>query len=235
VERSALIHLLLETDELIALDKAEGMTSVPAHLAGESLLEQARHRWGPGLLVVHRLDKEVSGVIVFAKTPAAHRRLNAAFASRQVEKHYLGVVHGHPGEVSGVINRPIRAFGSGRMGVHPSGKPSLTEYEVLETVGAFTLLGLRPQSGRRHQIRAHLFSIGHPLVGDRRYGDPSVQRSFARLMLHAHRLRIPALDGVWTDLTSPVPATFLRVLQELREYPAGGPVTSGRGRQEERP
>jgi 23S rRNA-/tRNA-specific pseudouridylate synthase len=117
--------------------------------------------------------------------------LNEAFEQRRIIKTYLALVHGRVGPNEGVVDQPIREFGSGRMGVSPSGKPSITTYRVLERLGAFTLLEANPQTGRRHQIRVHLYHIGHPIVGDLRYGDRAVQQRFCRLMLHASGIDLP--------------------------------------------
>jgi tRNA pseudouridine32 synthase / 23S rRNA pseudouridine746 synthase len=136
--------------------------------------------------VVHRLDKEASGIILFAKNASMHQYLNIRFGERAVKKSYLALVFGELQEPSGNIKKRLREFGSGRMGVDDArGKESFTAFQVLKQLSGYTLLRLLPTTGRRHQLRVHLYSIGHPIVGDTRYGDKALQQGFPRLMLHA--------------------------------------------------
>ena len=158
--------------------------------------------------MVHRLDKQVSGVILFAKTPEFHRYLNLQFEHRQVLKTYLAVVHGQLSQ-DGRIETPLRRFGSGRMAADPeTGKACLTEYDVLDRRPETTLLRVRPLTGRKHQIRAHLFGIGHPIVGDPLYGDKLFQRSFPRLMLHALGIEFRLPDGRPVEIRTAAPSGF---------------------------
>ena len=151
----------------------------------------------------------MSGVILFAKTPEFHRYLNLQFQHRQVLKNYLAVVHGQLSR-GGRIETPLRRFGSGRMAADPeAGKACLTEYDVLDRRPETTLLRVRPLTGRKHQIRAHLFGIGHPIVGDPLYGDKRFQRSFARLMLHASSIRLTLPAGGELQVESPAAAGFM--------------------------
>jgi RluA family pseudouridine synthase len=170
------------------------------------------------LYVVHRIDRETSGVIVFARNAEAHRQLNRQFETRSVEKVYLALVHGVIADDQGEIDEPLRQFGSGRVAVDPErGKESLTEFRILHRLPAFTLVEARPHTGRRHQIRVHLYSIGHAVVGDPLYGDRTIQRSYHRLMLHAHRLslRLPSSKGL--TIEAPIPESFSRVLHRVHE------------------
>jgi RluA family pseudouridine synthase len=146
------------------------------------------------LYVVHRLDKETSGVILFARDAAAHRRLSALFETRQVGKAYLAWVLGSPAADQGSVDAPLREFGSGRVAVDPRGKPSLTRWSVLRRAEGKSLLDVRPETGRRHQIRVHLYSVGHPVMGDDTYGSPRPVGGAPRLMLHAAELSFP-----WDD------------------------------------
>jgi tRNA pseudouridine32 synthase / 23S rRNA pseudouridine746 synthase len=146
-----------------------------------------------------------------------HRALNQQFGDRQAQKTYVAVVHGVVPNDDGRIDRPLREFGSGRVAVDRRGKPSTTLYEVRERLGGFTLLVVRPLTGRRHQIRAHQYSIGHAVAGDRRYGERLEAQRLPRLMLHASDLALPRPGGAELRVTSPVPESFAPVVSSLRE------------------
>jgi RluA family pseudouridine synthase len=162
------------------------------------------------LFVVHRLDKQVSGVILFAKNAETHRYLNQLFEQRKVHKTYLALVHGIIEEDRGTIDKPLRRFGSGRMGEdQEKGKPCITQYTVERRCSGYTLLRVHPQTGRKHQIRAHFFSIGHPIVGDTLYGDKSLQKSYPRLMLHALAIRFRSSAHEDISIQSPIPLAFV--------------------------
>ncbi len=213
------IMVLFENPDFLAADKPEGLASIPErNLAVPSLVRALEAERGQKLFVVHRLDKEASGVILFAKDAAAHKRLNDLFAERKVSKTYLLLVHGIvPGEL-GRINKPIRQFGSGRRGIDDArGKESISEFRVRERFSGFTLLEAHPLTGRRHQLRVHLYSAGHPVAGDRLYGDRALQQQFPRLMLHACRLELPAPAGGRLSIESPIPDSFARVLDGVRD------------------
>ena len=192
-----MIPILYEDDGIIAVDKPAGIASIPERdRAKETVLSLLEKQTGKKLLIVHRLDKEVGGVMLFAKTAEAHRYLNEEFFSRNVRKTYLALVLGTIKEDNGEIDRPIRQFGSGRMGVDEKrGKPSVTKYEVVERFDDRTLVRAYPVTGRRHQIRVHLYHIGHPIVGDQHYGDRNAQKNFPRLMLHAERIEFKNSEG----------------------------------------
>lgn len=209
----SMISVLFENDDIIGVDKPEGLASTPVQ-GGECLLELLSAQYRERLYAVHRLDREASGVILFARTAAAHRWLNEQFSSRSVRKDYLALVHGVIGRESGVIDRPLREFGSGRIGVDlQQGKPSVTEFQVVERHASYTLVRASAHTGRRHQIRAHLYSIGHPIVGDRRYGEKARQRPFPRLMLHAQRIAFHLPSGEEVTVESPVPPSFRAVAE----------------------
>jgi tRNA pseudouridine32 synthase / 23S rRNA pseudouridine746 synthase len=185
-----------EDDRLIALDKPPGLASAPAASPDEPSLQALVTAYlGRRALIVHRLDRHTSGVIVFAKDADEHRRLSGLFEAHEVEKTYLAVVLGHLDPPSGEIDRPLRAFGSGRVGVDPRGKPARTRYAVTERLRDADLVELVPESGRRHQLRVHCFALGHPILGDPRYGSPRPVGGAARLMLHATRLALPDRVG----------------------------------------
>jgi RluA family pseudouridine synthase len=205
----------------LAVDKPEGVVSVSAggvEGAAGGLPEILRREgiFAGRLYPVHRLDREASGVIVFAKDAGMHRHLNGEFDRRTVRKTYLALVHGVIDANRGTINKPIREFGSGRMGVDAArGKASSTEFKVERRLRRYTLVKLHPLTGRRHQIRVHLYSLGHPIVGDRNYGDREAQTAFPRLMLHALEIEFALPSGERLKIAAPVPESFAAVLKTL--------------------
>jgi tRNA pseudouridine32 synthase/23S rRNA pseudouridine746 synthase len=211
-------EILFENDDILAINKPEGLASISEGTQGpESLFATLSSAFAGNLYVVHRLDKDVSGVILFAKKPTAHKYLNLQFSGRDVRKTYLALIHGLIREKSGVIDRPLREFGSGRMGVDPQrGKPSTTEFRVMERFDSYTLVKVSPLTGRRHQIRVHFYSIGHPIVGDLRYGDRALQRTYPRLMLHAQKVSFRLPSDEQFAVEAPVPTSFRTVVDMLR-------------------
>ena len=206
------LEILYQDQGIIAVNKPMGLASIPERDRDQgSVVGQAQQQTGQRLYVVHRLDKEVSGVLLLARTPEMHRWLNTAFSERRVHKTYAAWVHGHVTEEQGVIEAPIRAFGSGRMGVdHERGKSSRTTFEVVERHEKRTLVHAHPETGRRHQIRVHLYHLGHPILGDPRYGDKTIQQTYGRLMLHALTLEfIGPAGGCPQRIVAPIPDEFL--------------------------
>jgi len=210
------IRVLFENDDYLAVDKPEGVLSVAG--AGQGgLPELLKDHFAGKLFPVHRLDRGASGVIVYAKNAAAHRHLNGEFDRREVRKIYLALADGVIAVSRGQINAPLREFGSGRMGVDPKrGKPSSTEWKVAERLDGATLVRVFPATGRRHQIRVHLYHIGHPILGDLRYGDRARQARFPRLMLHALEVEFALPSGERVTIDAPVPPSFEEVLAGLR-------------------
>ena len=225
------LNVLYEDEHVIAVDKPAGMvvhvgagrrsgTLVNALLARYGSLSGAGGELRPG--IVHRLDRLTSGVILVARNDLAHQRLAAQFAARQIEKVYLALVHRELKEDCGVIEAPI-----GRDPVRRTrmtarvrqGRAATTEYRVLRRFPGFTYLEVRPRTGRTHQIRTHLASIGHPVVGDPAYGAPRRVEGMPpleRYFLHAHRIGFahPA-TGEWLVIESPLPAELRAWLEEL--------------------
>lgn len=217
------LPVLFENDELIALDKPEGLPVIPTREPGAPCVITMLAARGMRPYVVHRLDKDVSGVLLVAKTPAMHRHLNARFESREVHKNYVAVTHGKFRKPQGRILARLRQFGSHRMGVDPkSGKASLTLYRVLETFSKYSLVSAHPVTGRRHQLRVHFYDLGHAIVGDPWYGDPAVQQGYPRLMLHARSVALALPDGAPFRVTAPLPPSFTGALEALRRGRAGG-------------
>lgn len=211
------LPVLYESTDYLAVQKPEALASIPERLPGpESVLQILQRERGEKLFVVHRLDKEVSGVLVFARNAEAHRYLNDRFSGRDVRKTYLAVVHGILAGPGGSIRKSLRQFGSGRMGVDERGKPSETDFDVQERWASTTLVKAFPRTGRRHQLRVHFYAIGHPVVGDLRYGNRAIQAHFQRLMLHALNISflLPTLGRVM--IQADPPASFLEICELLR-------------------
>ncbi len=220
--------ILYEDEDVIAIDKPAGMVVHPAagHSGGTLVnailwhfpdIEGVGEGGRPG--IVHRLDKNTSGVILVAKNPRAHRHLQAQFKDRTIEKTYLALVHGHLSPERGIIDAPIGRHPRHRkrMAVVAPGKgrEARTEYEVIAFYDANTLAAAHPLTGRTHQIRVHLASLGHPVVGDTVYGRRDAYR-LGRFFLHAHRIRFrrPA-DEALVALVSPLPPELQALLDAL--------------------
>jgi 23S rRNA pseudouridine1911/1915/1917 synthase len=226
------LNVLYEDEHLLAVNKAAGMVVHPGVGTGEDTLVHAllAHCAGglsgvggverPG--IVHRLDKGTSGVLLVAKNDAAHRGLSEQFAGRQLRKEYLALVAGVPRLKSGMIERAIsrHPVHRERMTVGEGGRPARTDWEIVESFGdRAALVRCRIHSGRTHQIRVHLKSIGHPLIGDRTYGwkaDPRLPDP-GRVMLHAERIAfLHPVTARPLDLRAPLPADFTSLLATLR-------------------
>ena len=234
------LGLVFEDASLVVLDKPAGLVVHPGAGAAagtlvNALLARVRDLSGVGGVlrpgIVHRLDKGTSGLLVVAKNDDAHRALARQFASRTVEKEYLALVHGVPARAEGEIDSPI-----GRDPVHrrrmsvraPRGREARTSWSVAERFDGAALLRVRIHTGRTHQIRVHLASIGHPVTGDPVYGGtrtPSSRRpaardalgSLARPALHAARLAFthPG-SGARLSFEAPLPADLAGVIDALR-------------------
>ena len=212
-----MIQVLFENDDIVAVNKREGLAAVPERRPETaSLFEMLCAERNERLYIVHRLDKETSGVIVFARNAQTHRRLNQQFEARAVRKLYLALTHGVISDDRGVIDRPLRQFGSGRVAVDPKrGKQSITSFQVVQRFGDLTLVEVYPHTGRRHQIRVHLYSTGHPIAGDPLYGPIKTNQPFPRLMLHALKLTLNLPSGREIAVEAPVPESFTAPLGTL--------------------
>ena len=205
---------IYQDENVLAVSKPAGVAVIPGRgLAEEPLKAVLERSLGARLYVAHRLDRDASGLVVFAKNAASHRSLCLQFEGRRVRKKYLALVLGRVDASRGEVDRPIRAFGSGRMGTGPGGKPSRTLYRVLERFADASLLEVEPSGGRRHQIRVHLCGIGHPIVGDPLYGGPRPVGGASRLMLHALELGFRLPDGRPIVLRADPPPDFQAVLE----------------------
>ncbi len=209
------LRVLYEDADVVAIDKPAGMVvHAGAGVHSGTLVNALLHRFEklsalggalrPG--IVHRLDRFTSGVLLVAKNDAAHQKLAAQFAGRQIEKVYLALVHGVVKAETGRIERPIardpvhRARMTARLS---EGRAAWSEYRVLKRFADFTLLEVRIGTGRTHQIRVHLASIKHPVVGDTLYGAPA-QPLLGRYFLHAHRIRFHLPSGPEILIESPL-------------------------------
>lgn len=191
------------------VEKPSGLLSVPAKPPGPQDCVEARVRaLYPGALLVHRLDLETSGVMVFALTRLAQRHLGWQFERRQVRKSYLARVAGHVAGESGRIALPLACDWPNRprQMVSPAGRPAVTDWQVAAREAAATRLRLSPLTGRSHQLRVHLAALGHPILGDPFYAPPEALAAAARLQLHATSLAFRHPDGgAWVAFESPPP------------------------------
>ena len=228
------LAIVFEDDAVLVVDKPVGMVVHPGagHATGTlaaAVLAHAPTTAGvggprrPG--VVHRLDKDTSGLLVIAKTAEAYESLTAQLASRTVTRRYRAVVHGRVSTARGVVDRAIgrHPHDRVRMAVLPRGrgKPAVTRFAVLERFAAFTELDVRLETGRTHQIRVHMASLGHPVAGDRVYGGRSTRAPlpvpFEGLALHAAELAfVHPATGAALEFASPIPPRMTRLLSHLR-------------------
>lgn len=233
------LDILFENDAFIAINKPAGLLSIPDREGKEqSIKSLLREKYG-NIFVVHRLDRETSGVIVFAKTEAAHKHLSGVFESREVEKIYQGLVHGTLPQKQGSIDLPIMEHPTkpGQMVTNRRGKASLTDFEVVEELGLFSLVQFRIHTGRTHQIRVHMQSLGNPIVCDDLYGDgrpvflSAIKRNYklskqeeqerpilARLALHSHLLHFLDAAGEAHTLEAPLPKDMRALIQQLHKW-----------------
>lgn len=188
--------IIYEDENIIVLDKPAGLLVVPDRFDSTkknfySILKDSYKR----IFIVHRLDKDTSGIVLFAKNPVIHRNLSILWEKGQVYKTYYALVHNNPEKQQGVINKPVAALKK-KKGVmyidFKNGKKSITEYKVLKRFNGFSFLEIHPQTGRTHQIRVHLASIGCPVAGDVLYNRPEatglkekLKDNMPRLCLHA--------------------------------------------------
>lgn len=230
------LKILYEDGDVVVVDKPAGMvvhagaghsrgTLVNALLYHMGSLSSINGDLRPG--IVHRLDRETSGVLVVARTDKAHQELARQFHDREVEKTYFALVHGRMRQPEGRIASPISRDPARRTRMTaklPHGRSALTEYRIIEQFDRFSFLELRIGTGRTHQIRVHLSSLHHPIVGDRLYGAPAQIPDLPRLtrfFLHAHRLRFRSPStGAWIAVESPLPGELDAFLGAVRSNTA---------------
>lgn len=245
------LAVLWSDDNLVAVAKPAGLATIPGRGESDSVLERLAAQLGlrhsgsedPRLRVVHRLDKDTSGVLLFAKNLAAQRHLSHQFQNNAIGKEYLALVHGRPGEREGDIDAPLAPHPTSpkRMTVFRHGRAARTLWRVEETFRDLTLLRCFPKTGKTHQIRVHLRHAGMPLAIDPLYNalrpgvEPGIRLSqfkrdyrptrgeeerplIERLTLHAHRLAFVNVNGEAVTIEAPLPKDMRVVLNQLRRH-----------------
>lgn len=186
------LRIVAKNHQLIVLDKPSGLLSVPGPANLDCLASRTQAHY-PYALVVHRLDCHTSGLMVMALNKDSQRELSRQFHDREVTKRYIAVVSGRMQDDQGLIDLPICADWENRPRQrvdYEQGKPSQTLWQVLERGDDWTRVELTPITGRSHQLRLHLASQGHPILGDSLYADPATLARSARLLLHAEYLEL---------------------------------------------
>lgn len=237
--------IILENDDLIILNKPTGLLSIPDREGKEISLKKILQENYGEIFTIHRIDKETSGLIVFAKNAAAHKLLSQLFQTdsnvetKDTEKIYEGIVLGSPAEKKAVVDAPVAEHPSkkGVMVVHRKGKHALTSYEVIDDFGMFSHLKFQIHTGRTHQIRVHMKNIGHPIACDHLYGDgkpillSTIKHRYKiskdqleenpllnRLALHARFLKFKSGEGEIIQAEAPLPKDLKAALNQLHKW-----------------
>ena len=233
------VSIIFENEDFIAVNKSAGMLTIPdRHDETQlSLYKILSQQYGK-IFIVHRLDRDTSGLVLFAKNETTHKYLSQLFEKRNIEKIYLGIIRGSLPVQVGSIDEPIaeHPFRKGEMAINKKGKPSLTEYKVLEDYGIYSAVQFNIHSGRTHQIRVHMKFAGHPIACDPVYGDgkPILLSSFKkkynlskgkeeerpilnRLALHSHKLNFKDANNNVYALEASVPKDIKALLQQLKK------------------
>jgi len=231
------LAIVAENEDFIVINKPSGLLSIPDRFGKElSLKIVLENHFGKGnIFTVHRLDKDTSGLIVFAKTAESHKELSALFEGREVTKIYVGLVQGLFAQTSGTITAAIMEHPgkNGKMVTHAKGKTAITDYLVLESFKNYSWMQFQIHTGKTHQIRLHMQHIGHSIVCDELYGDgkpillSTLKKKFklakkedeerpilARLGLHSHQLSF-AYGNEQFSFEAPVPKDIKALLQQL--------------------
>ncbi len=233
------LEIIFENEQFIAVNKPPGLLSIPDRHREEipSLQKMLTDAYGR-IFTVHRLDKDTSGIILFAKDEETHKYLSRIFEERNVEKIYQGLVYGILPNEKGTIDAPIaeNPLHKGTMVVHRKGKSSLTDYEVVNAFKNCSLVQLHIHTGRTHQIRVHMKHIGHPILCDETYGDgkpvllSALKKRYklskneeeerpilSRLALHSYQLRFTDSKGEKHELTAPHAKDMRALIQQLNK------------------
>jgi len=232
-------YILTEDENLVAVNKPSGLLTIPDREGkGISLKQLLKAKYGD-IFTVHRLDRDTSGIVVFAKNERSHKHLSQQFENRETKKIYNGLVLGSPFQKEGVMNEPIaeHPVKKGLMTVHKKGKESITEYEVLEKFKLYSWMQFRILTGRTHQIRVHMKFLGHPIVCDDLYGDgkpvfisqlksryklsqseEEERPLLNRLALHSSELSFTGMNGEAYNLEAPLPKDLRATLNQLKKW-----------------
>jgi 23S rRNA pseudouridine1911/1915/1917 synthase len=231
-------EVIFENEHFVALNKPAGMLSIPDRIQSEPSLKDLLIQKYGSIFTIHRLDKETSGIILFAKDEATHKYFSKQFEERSVEKFYMGLVHGSLPNKTGTIDAPImeHPIFKGQMVVNKNGKDSITDYEVIEDLSKYSLVRFQLHTGRTHQIRVHAKNMGHPLVCDPLYGDgkpvllSTIKKKFKlskhdqeerpllnRVALHSYQLKFKDAEGKEFDLIAELPKDIRALLQQLKK------------------
>ncbi|HLO71654.1 MAG TPA: RluA family pseudouridine synthase [Flavipsychrobacter sp.] len=235
------IEILYQDDDMLMVNKPAGILVIPDRFNSDlpSLNRLLESKLGQRIWVVHRLDRDTSGVMCFAKNEEAHRYLSQLFEAHDVGKFYAGIVMGRVIPEEGRIEAPIieHPTQKGKMTTARKGKASVTDYKVVEQWALHSLVQFQIHTGRTHQIRVHMQSIGHPIVCDELYGDgkpfllSSIKKKFklsekeeterplmSRLGLHAYRLMLHKPDGTLVDVEAPLPKDMAACVNQLNKW-----------------
>ena len=225
------LDIVYEDDELLVVDKPAGMVVHPApgNHSG-TLVNALMYHCGDALSsingvirpgIVHRIDKDTSGLLMVAKTDRAHNALSAQLAEHSITRRYKAIVYSNIKEDEGTVDKPIGRDHGNRLRnavVYTNSKNAVTHYRVLERFGGFTLVEAVLETGRTHQIRVHMAYIRHPLLGDTLYGPAKNRYGAKRQMLHAGVLGfVHPVTGEYMEFSSPLPQDFEDVLAKLRK------------------
>jgi 23S rRNA pseudouridine955/2504/2580 synthase/23S rRNA pseudouridine1911/1915/1917 synthase len=234
----SMANIIFENEYFVAINKPANILSIPDRKQSEpSLKDMLIEKYGT-IYTVHRLDRETSGIILFAKDETSHKYFSSQFEQRAVEKFYMALVLGTLQNKTGSIDAPIMEHPvvKGQMVVNRKGKPSVTGYEVVEELGKYSLVKFQLHTGRTHQIRVHAKNIGHPIVCDSLYGDgkpillSSIKKKYKlskhdeeekpmlnRVALHSYALKFTDAFGKTFDLIAELPKEMKALIQQLKK------------------
>ncbi len=235
------LEILYQDDDMLVVNKPAGVLVIPDRFNSDlpSLNRMLETKLGQQVWVVHRLDRDTSGVICFAQNEQTHRYLSKLFEAHEVGKFYAGIVQGRVIPEEGRIEAPITEHPAtkGKMMVAKKGKLSVTDYKVAEQWALHSLVQFQIHTGRTHQIRVHMQSMGHPIVCDELYGDgkpfllSAIKKKYklsdkeeterpilSRLALHAYRLALHKEDGTLVDVQAPLPKDMAACVNQLNKW-----------------
>lgn len=233
--------IISENDDFVVINKPAGLLSIPDREGKDISLKNILQDQYGKIFTVHRLDRQTSGLLVFAKNEETHKHLSKQFEERHSIKMYCGLTLGSFPDGKGSIDAPIaeHPVKKGLMTVHRNGKQALTDYTVLENFGIFSWVQFQIYTGRTHQVRVHAKHIGHPIACDELYGDgkpiflSALKHKFKlsksqeeekpilnRLALHSYRLSFTDAHGTNHEFEAPLPKDFKALLQQLRKWKA---------------